>query len=91
MVECGGLENRFLPFGGTWVQIPTSPLKFSDKGNFNGTQESVKRRDKRRSDRSAYQFIWIFSVICAGNCCESLLGKIKLIFLQRGEAVFNFK
>ena len=25
VAECGGLENRFPPSGGTWVQIPASP------------------------------------------------------------------
>ena len=30
MVECGGLENRFSPYGGTGVRIPLSPQSLNE-------------------------------------------------------------
>ena len=51
MVECGGFENRYRrkTIGGS---NPPLSAKFTDKGNFADTEASVKRRDKRRSERS---------------------------------------
>ena len=33
VVECGGLENRFSPIGGTGVRIPLSPQRFNNPAN----------------------------------------------------------